>query len=55
MALLMDMAAQGRIDPVIHAELPLEMAREAHEMLDANTIMGKVLLQPHRNQPRDAR
>lgn len=52
MALLMDMVLQRRIDPVIHAELPLEMAREAHEMLDANAIIGKVLLQPHRTEPR---
>jgi len=55
MALLMDMAARGHIDPVIHAELPLEMAREAHEMLDANAIIGKVLLQPHRNESHYAR
>ena len=41
---LLQMCADGRIAPRIHAEYPLERAAEAIEELAARTIMGKVLV-----------
>ncbi len=38
--------AQGRIRPAIHARVPLAEARRAHEMVEAGSTRGKVLLQP---------
>ena len=38
--------ADGRIVPPIHARLPLAEARQAHELLDARAIMGKLVLVP---------
>ena len=35
---------QGRIAPIIHATLPLAQASEAHRMMEAGEIMGKVVL-----------
>jgi putative PIG3 family NAD(P)H quinone oxidoreductase len=37
--------ARGELQPVIHAVLPLEQAREAHELVAANANIGKVILQ----------
>jgi len=36
--------ADGRITTRIHASLPFEEVRAAHEMLDANEQIGKVVL-----------
>lgn len=36
----------GTLAPVIHAVLPLEQAAEAHRILEANEVMGKVVLTP---------
>ena len=49
MELLMGMMAEGRIEPTIYAEMPLDTAAEAHRHLDESRIMGKLLLQPHRD------
>jgi NADPH2:quinone reductase len=38
--------AEGRIRPLIHARLPLKDARRAHEMIEARTVIGKILLKP---------
>ena len=38
--------AKGKIRPLIHARLPLKEARRAHEMLEARTVIGKMLLKP---------
>jgi len=35
---------EGRLKPVVHAVLPLEDARRAHEMLEASEHFGKVVL-----------
>jgi NADPH2:quinone reductase len=38
--------AEGQIRPLIHARLPLKDARRAHEMIEARTVIGKILLKP---------
>lgn len=35
---------QGAIKPYIHATFPLEHAREAHEMMESSSHLGKILL-----------
>lgn len=42
----LDMAAQGKIEPLVHATFPLEQARDAMEMLEARKHFGKILLLP---------
>ncbi len=34
----------GTVKPVVHATFPLEAARQAHEMMEASTHLGKILL-----------
>jgi NADPH:quinone reductase-like Zn-dependent oxidoreductase len=41
-----ELAAEGKLTPVIHAALPLEQAPEAHRILEAREQFGKVLLLP---------
>ena len=43
---VMDLVFQGKVTPVIHAVLPLEETRRAHEMLEAGEVFGKVVLKP---------
>lgn len=43
---VMSLVFQGKIAPVIHAVLPLEEARRAHEMLESGEVFGKVVLRP---------
>ncbi len=43
---LMVLMAKGALKPRIHARLPLSDARKAHEMLEAGTVIGKILLKP---------
>ena len=54
LARLMAMIGGGLIRPAIFAELPLGMAVEAHRLLDASDVMGKIVLQPGRTEPRFA-
>jgi NADPH:quinone reductase-like Zn-dependent oxidoreductase len=42
----MDLVFRGEVKPVIHATLPLEEARKAHELLEAGQVFGKVVLVP---------
>jgi NADPH2:quinone reductase len=51
---LMEMIKEGRIKPAIFAELPLDMAAEAHRLIEDGAVMGKILLQPARTEPRYA-
>ena len=51
---LMEKIKDGVIKPAIFAELPLGMAREAHKLIDESEVMGKILLQPSRTEPRYA-
>jgi NADPH:quinone reductase-like Zn-dependent oxidoreductase len=43
---LIDLAAEGRIQPVIDRVLPLEQAAEAHRAIEARETFGKVILEP---------
>lgn len=45
-ARVLELAAQGKLAPAIHAELPLSSAREAHEIVESRRVQGKVLLIP---------
>ena len=39
-------AAAGRLQPVIHAVLPLDQAAEAHRQMDEGTVFGRIVLAP---------
>ncbi len=41
-----DLAARGRITPLVHATFPLEQAREAMEMMERREHFGKIVLTP---------
>ena len=41
---LWPMISDGRVLPVVHAELPIEDAAQAHRLLDSGEVVGKVLL-----------
>ncbi|MGW8265334.1 MAG: zinc-binding dehydrogenase [Longimicrobiales bacterium] len=43
---VMDLVFRGELKPVVHATLPLEHARKAHEILEAGEAFGKVVLVP---------
>lgn len=43
---VMDLVFQGELTPVIHAVLPLEEGRQAHEILEKGEAFGKVVLVP---------
>ena len=43
---VIDMLAAGKLHPRIYARVPLGEARRAHEMLESDLVMGKLLLQP---------
>lgn len=40
------LAAEGRLRALVHQALPLQAARQAHEILEAGTQFGKVVLTP---------
>jgi NADPH:quinone reductase-like Zn-dependent oxidoreductase len=44
-----DLAASGKVRPVIAAEIPLERAPEAHRMLEERSTIGKVILAVREN------
>lgn len=41
---VIDLFAAGKVNPPVHARLPLADAKRAHEMLDARTALGKIIL-----------
>jgi NADPH:quinone reductase len=43
---LVDWLAAGEIKPLIHARLPLSQAHQAHEMLEAGEVIGKIVMKP---------
>ena len=43
---VLETARTGVLDPLVGAVLPLSMAQRAHEMVEANEVVGKVLLDP---------
>ena len=46
MRAIINMLAAGKLNPRIHARLPLAEARRAHEMLESGAVLGKLLLHP---------
>ena len=44
---LLDLLKQGKIKPLIAQRLPLEEARNAHEMLGEGGVLGKIVLLPN--------
>jgi NADPH:quinone reductase-like Zn-dependent oxidoreductase len=38
------MLDKGLVKPLIHATFPLEQARQAHEMMESSSHLGKILL-----------
>jgi NADPH:quinone reductase-like Zn-dependent oxidoreductase len=38
--------SENAIHPLIHARLPLQDARRAHEMIEGRQVIGKILLKP---------
>jgi NADPH2:quinone reductase len=43
---VMQLASLGRLKPSVYRELPLSSAKEAHEILEARDVQGKILLVP---------
>jgi NADPH:quinone reductase-like Zn-dependent oxidoreductase len=41
-----DLVKRGRLRPVVDRTLPLEKAREAHELLESRAVTGRVMLLP---------
>ena len=46
MRALIEMLAEDKLHPRIHARLPLAEAGRAHEMLEGGEVLGKLLLEP---------
>ena len=46
LAEIIDRFADGKLNPPIHARLPLSEARQAHEILDSRDLRGKIVLKP---------
>jgi NADPH:quinone reductase-like Zn-dependent oxidoreductase len=43
---LIELAGNGELTPVIDRELPLAKAAEAHRLIEAREVFGKVVLKP---------
>jgi NADPH:quinone reductase-like Zn-dependent oxidoreductase len=43
---LLEMLARGELHPWVERELPLEQAAEAHRLIEANELVGRVVLVP---------
>lgn len=44
---LIELQRAGKLEPAVGAVLPLEQARQAHEMLEQRAVMGKIVLVPN--------
>ncbi|WP_326695865.1 zinc-binding dehydrogenase [Streptomyces sp. NBC_01754] len=43
---LLELVASGKVRPVVHAELPLERAADAHALMEERSQLGRVVLVP---------
>lgn len=43
---LIDLAGKGELHPVVDRELPLSEAAEAHRLIEAREVFGKIILRP---------
>jgi NADPH:quinone reductase-like Zn-dependent oxidoreductase len=43
---LISLAGEGKLNPVIDREVPLEQAADAHRAIEARETFGKVILRP---------
>ena len=43
---LIELAGNGELSPVIDRELPLAEAAEAHRLIEAREVFGKIVLRP---------
>ena len=43
---LIELIGRGELSPVIDRELPLGEAAEAHRLLEARKVFGKIVLRP---------
>lgn len=41
-----EMIRDGRVKPLVYKDLPLSEARQAHELLDAGKVIGKLIMHP---------
>ncbi|WP_199256753.1 zinc-binding dehydrogenase [Alteribacillus sp. YIM 98480] len=47
---ILELAGQKVIKPILHTKLPIEMAREAHRMLEEREVFGTIVLIPNQNR-----
>ena len=43
---LIELAGKGELTPVVDRELPLDEAAEAHRLIEAREVFGKIVLRP---------
>jgi NADPH:quinone reductase-like Zn-dependent oxidoreductase len=43
---VLDLAARGLVQPLVHATFPLDRAKEAMEMMERREHFGKIVLKP---------
>jgi NADPH:quinone reductase-like Zn-dependent oxidoreductase len=43
---LIELAGKGELTPMIDRELPLAEAAEAHRLIEAREVFGKIVLRP---------
>jgi NADPH:quinone reductase-like Zn-dependent oxidoreductase len=43
---LIELAGKGELSPVVDRELPLAEAAEAHRLIEAREVFGKIVLRP---------
>jgi len=47
---VLEMTAQGRLKPVVHSVMPLEMIHQAHRLLTERGVVGRIVLVPSHNR-----